>query len=143
MSRLRQSDPIALWRAIEQAGSVQAYVNTQLADRGFLVQRRESDKMSDREREAYKKSLKAEAQERRRLSREAWRAHKATHIVHLGEGVFWTDGRGPDRWDLPNAEARAAENELPPLDSARQLAEALGLSIAELRRLAYHRDAAT
>src|SRR5262249_23479240 len=28
-------------------------------------------------------------------------------------------------------------------DSARQLAEALGLTIPELRRLAYHRDAAT
>jgi hypothetical protein len=143
MSRLRQSDPIALWRAIEQAGSVQAYVNAQLAERGFLVERRETDKMSDREREAYKKSLKAEAEERRCISREAWQAHKAAHIVHLGEGVFWTDGRGPDKWDLPNAEARAAENELPPLDSAKQLAEALGLTIAELRRLAYHRDAAT
>jgi hypothetical protein len=143
MSRTRQTEPIALWRAIEQAGGVQAYVNAQLAERGFVVQRRETDEMSDREREAYKKSLKAEAEERRRLSREAWQAHKAAHIVHLGEGVFWAEGRGPDRWDLPNAEARAAENELPPLDSARQLAEALGLTVAELRWLAYHRDAAT
>jgi hypothetical protein len=143
MSRLQASDPITLWRAIEQAGGVQAYVNTQLAERGFLVQRREVDRMSEREREAYKKSLKAEAEERRRLSRAAWAAHKATHIVHLGEGVFWTERRGPDKWDLPNAESRAAENELPPLDSARQLAEALGLTVAELRRLAYHRDAAT
>ena len=117
MSRLQSSDPIALWRAIEQAGGVQAYVDAQLAERGFVVQRRETDKMSDRERDAYKKSLKAEAEERRRLSREAWKAHKATHIVHLGEGVFWTEGRGPDKWDLPNAEDRAAENELPPLDS--------------------------
>ena len=51
--------------------------------------------------------------------------------------------REPDKWDLPNAEERAAENELPPLDSPRQLAEALGLTVAELRWLAYHRDAAT
>lgn len=143
MSRLRLSDPIALFRAIEQAGGVQAYVNAQLAERGFVVQRRETDGMSDREREAYKKSLKAEAEERRKLSREAWEAHKAVHIVHLGEGVFWTDKAGPDKWDLPNAESRAAENELPPLDSPKRLAEALGLTVAELRRLAYHRDAAT
>jgi RNA-directed DNA polymerase len=143
MSRIQLSDPIALWRAIEQAGGVQAYVNAQLTERGFLVQRRETDKMSDREQEAYKKSLKAEAEERRRLRLEAWAALKATHIVHLGEGVFWTEGRGHDKWDLPDAESRAAENELPPLDSAKQLAEALGLTIAELRRLAYHRDAAT
>jgi hypothetical protein len=145
MARPRQSDPITLWRAIEQAGGIQPYVNAQLNERGFLVQRRDADQLSDREREAYKKQLKAEAEEKRRLRREAWQAYKATHIVHLGEGVFWTDDRGqdPDRWDLPNAEARAAENELPPLDTPAQLAEALGLTVAELRRLAYHRDAAT
>ena len=99
--------------------------------------------MSDREQDAYKKSLKAEAEERRKLRREAWQAYKATHIVHLGEGVFWTDDAEPDKWDLPNAEERAAENELPPLDTPQQLAEALGLTVAELRWLAYHRDAAT
>src|SRR3954464_15259087 len=143
MSRLRQSDPIVLWRAIEQAGGVEPYVNAQLAARGFVVERRETDKMSDRERDAYKKSLKAEAEERRRLRREAWQAYKSAHIVHLGEGVYWTDKNEPDKWDLPTAEARAAENELPPLDSPKGLAEALGLTVAELRWLAYHRDAAT
>ncbi len=143
MARPRQSDPTTLWRAIEQAGSIQAYVDAQLVERGFVVQRREVDTMSDRERESYKKSLKAEAEERRRLRREAWEAYKSAHVVHLGEGVYWTDAREPDRWDLPNAEARAAENELPPLDSPKQLAEALGLTVAELRWLAYHRDAAT
>ena len=91
MARPRQSDPITLWRAIEQAGGIQAYVDAQLAERGFLVQRRETDEMSDREQDAYKKSLKAEAEERRRLRREAWQAYKATHIVHLGEGVYWND----------------------------------------------------
>jgi hypothetical protein len=143
MARIRQTDLIDLWRTVEQAGGVRPYVEAQLAERGFVVQRRETDKMSDRERDAYKKSLKAEAEERRRLSRKAWDAHKATHIVHLGEGVFWADGRGPDKWDLPDAEARAAENELPPLDSAGQLAEALGLSVAELRWMTYHRDVAS
>ena len=141
MSRL--TDPLTLWRAIEQAGGIPAYVNAQLAERGFLVERRETDKMSDREREAYKKSLKAEAEERRKLRREAWQAYKAGHIVHLGDGVFWQDKAEHDKWDLPRAEERAAENELPPLDSPRQLAEALGLTIPELRWLAFHRDAAT
>src|SRR5262245_46482860 len=120
MARQRQTDLITLWRASEQAGGPRAFVDQQLTEHGFLVQRRETDEMTDREREAYKKSLKAEAEERRRLRREAWQAYKATHIVHVGEGVFWKEDRGPDKWDLPNAEARAAENELPPLDSARQ-----------------------
>ncbi|WP_422929578.1 reverse transcriptase family protein [Singulisphaera sp. PoT] len=143
MARIRQSDLIDLWRAVEQAGGVQPYVQAQLVERGFVVQRRDVDKMSDREKDAYKKSLKAEADERRKLSRKAWEAHKATHIVHLGEGVFWADGRGPDKWDLPEAEARAAENELPPLGSVGQLAEALGMTVAELRWLTYHRDVAS
>ncbi len=138
-----QSDPITLWRNIQQAGGTQAFVNQQLTERGFLVQRRETDKMSERELAEYKKSLKAEAEERKKLRQEAWKAYKATHVVHLGEGVFWTDEATKDRWDLPNAEERAAENELPPLDSPQQLAEALGLSISQLRWLAYHREAAT
>jgi RNA-directed DNA polymerase len=143
MARRRQSDLTDLWRSIEQAGGVRPYVEAQLVERGFVVQRRETDKMSDREKDVYKKSLKLEAEERRKLARQAWDAHKATHIVHLGDGIFWTDGRGLDKWDLPDAEARAAENELPPLDSAQQLAEALGLTIPELRHLTYHRDVAS
>ena len=151
----------AVWRTIHTAGGVDAYVTAELTRRGVLVARRETDGMSDRELDQYKKQLKAEAEERRKVRREAWRAYKATHIVHLGEGVFWTDdpanaagqagdgtaagGKGKragDRFDLPNAEERAAENELPPLDTPGQVAEALGLTIPQLRRLAYHREAA-
>ena len=142
MSTARTTDPFALWRAIGQAGGIQAYINAQLAERGYLVERRETDGMSERELEAYKKQLKAEAEERRKIRRETWQAYKANHIVHLGDGIFWNEDAGPDRWDLPHAEERAAENELPPLDSPRQLAEALGLTIPQLRWLAFHRDAA-
>jgi RNA-directed DNA polymerase len=141
--RPRTTDLTTLWRAIVQAGSTQAYVEGQLAERGFLVKRRETDKMSERELEAYKKALKAEAKEKRALEAEAWQAYKTSHIVYLGDGVFWKDAAGPDKWDLPHAEERAAENELPPLDTPQQLAEALGLSLSELRWLAYHREAAT
>jgi hypothetical protein len=139
----KATDPIDLWRAIVQAGGTQAYIDAQLAERGFLVERRATDAMSERERDAYKKSLRAESEERRRLKREAWRAYRASHIVHLGEGIYWKEDSGPDRWDLPHAEERAAENELPPLDSPQQLAEAMGLTIAQLRWLAFHREAAT
>jgi RNA-directed DNA polymerase len=138
-----QTDRVALWRAIVQAGGIPAWVEAQLTARGLLVTRRDTKELSPRELEGYKKELKAEAEERRRLRRQAWEAYKANHIVHLGDGVFWQDAGGPDKWDVANAEERAAENELPPLDSPQQLAEALGLSVARLRWLAYHRDAAT
>src|SRR4051812_22294642 len=140
----RQTDPITLWRNIVQAGGVQAFITEQLRERGYLVERRETDGMSERELEQYKKQLRAEAEERHKVRKEAWLAYKANHIVHLGEGVYWNDEPGrKDRWDAPHAEERAAENELPPLDSPQQLAEALGLSVGHLRWLAYHREAAT
>lgn len=143
MARTRRGDLVELWRSIEQAGGIRPYVDAQLVARGFVVERRDTESMSDREKETYKKALKAEAAERKAIARQAWSAHRATHIVHLGEGIFWSEGKGPDNWDLPDPEARAAENELPPLDSAGQLAEALGLSIPELRGLTYHRDVAS
>jgi hypothetical protein len=139
----RMTDPIALWRNIVQAGGRQAYIAGQLEQRGFLVARRETDGMSDRELAQYKQSLKAEAEERRKLKREAWQAYRANHLVHLGEGVYWQDEARKDKWDLPHAEERAAENELPALDSPQQLAEALSLTISQLRWLVYHREAAT
>jgi RNA-directed DNA polymerase len=137
------NDPMTLWRLITQAGGMKAYIDGQLKERGFLVARRDADAMSDREKDSYKKALKQEAEERRKLKREVWVAYKANHIVHLGEGVFWNDETKEDKWDTPSSEERAAENELPALDKPDQLAEALGVSIAQLRGMAYHRDAAT
>lgn len=151
MSKIETTDLLGLWRTIATAGGIEAYVAAELTRRGVFVKRRETDNMPERELEQYKKQLKAEAEEKRKVRREAWRAYKASHVVHLGETVFWTDEKPrdpatgkpvPDRFDLPNAEERAAENELPPLDGPQQLADALELPVARLRWLAYHRDAA-
>ena len=133
---------VDLWRSIGQAGGVNPYIQQQLRERGFVVERKPTDSMSKRELAAYKKSLKDEAAERRRLRKEAWQAYRATHIVHLGEGIPWNDDIEFDKWDHPKAEERAAENELPPLDKPEQLAEALGVTVPELRWLAFHRDVA-
>ncbi|MBK8259733.1 MAG: RNA-directed DNA polymerase [Nannocystis sp.] len=132
-----------LWRSIEQAGGRDRFIQQQLTERGFLVERKPTEGMSKAELERYKKSLKEEAAERRKLAREAWLAYRASHLVHLGEGVFWSDDHDFDRWDLRNPEERAAENELPKLEHPKALAEALGLSIAELRWYAFHREDAT
>lgn len=138
----RQTDLLTLWRNIVQAGGRDAYVEAQLRERGYLVERRPTDGMSDRELNEYKKALKAEADEKRKLARDAWRAYHASHIVFLGDGIFWSDEATKDQWDTPNAEERAADHGLPPLDSPEQLAEALSLSISELRGFCFHREAA-
>lgn len=140
---MTRTDAVALWQLIHQAGGVRAYINKQLAERGFLVERREVEEMSDREKDRYKKELKTEAAERKKLAKDTWAAYQTAHIVSLGEGVWWTDEPAEDKWDTPNSEERAAENELPALDSPKQLAEALGLTILQLRGMCYHRDAAT
>ena len=137
------TDPEATWRAIEQVGSIQAYIDAQLIERGFVIDVTPKDEMSKREYAQYKKQLKAEAAERKTLKREAWIAYRSKHIVHLGDGVFWNDFTDFDKWDLENAEKRASENDLPPIDSPAQLAERLKLTIPQLRWMAFHRDAAT
>lgn len=131
-----------LWRAIGQAGGVGPYIQAELRARGFVLERKDTSSMSKAELAAYKKSLKDEAAERRRLKKETWLAYRATHVVHLGEGVYWSDDADFDRWDHPSADERAAENELPAIDSPAKLAEAMGLSLPELRWLAFHREAA-
>src|SRR5262249_4438204 len=139
----KRTDPIYIWRAILQAGGIDAYIEAQLAERGVKVEKKETAGMSARELEQYKKQLRAEAEERKKLKKEAWKAFKANHTAPLGEGVYWNDEKRQDKWDVAHAEERAAENELPPLDTPQQLAEALGLTIPQLRWLAYHREAAT
>jgi len=142
-TRTDYSRLVDLWHGIDQAGGIDNYVTKQLEERGYFVERKATDEMSKKDLARYKKALKAEAAERLRLKKEAWLAYRATHIVHLGEGVFWNDDLDFDRWDLRNPEERARENELPELENPKALAEALGVSIAALRWLAFHRDDAT
>ncbi len=105
-------------------------MQAQLRERGFVLERKKTEEMSKAELSAYKKSLKEEAAERRRLKKEAWQAYRATHVVHLGEGIFWNDESDLDRWDQPNAEERAAENELPALDTPAEARRGHGADAA-------------
>jgi RNA-directed DNA polymerase len=136
------TDLAGLWRSISAAGSVDAYVQSQLREHGFVVKRRETDKMSKRELERYKRELKAEAAETRRLKKLGWQAYRSAHIVHLGEGIFYNDAATFDAFDLAEPEARAADNELPELAGPDDLAAALDIDIGTLRWLCFHRDAA-
>src|SRR5436853_6777776 len=47
MMMARQTDLLTLWRNILQAGGVQTYIEAQLRDRGYLVERRETDQTSE------------------------------------------------------------------------------------------------
>lgn len=131
-----------IWQEIVQAGSVEKYINEKLAKNGFLVARREVDKMDAKQLKEYKESLKKEAEEKKKLKKETWKAYKENNITYLGEGIFWSDKKTQDKFDLKNAEERCSENELPQLDSPKQLAEALEITIGQLRWLTFNMDAA-
>ena len=105
-NRIDYSRMLETWRAVEAAGGRDKYIEAQLKEKGYLVERKPTDSMSKAELERYKKALKDEAAEKRRLAKESWLAYKASHLVHLGEGVFWSDQLDQDKWDLPGAEER-------------------------------------
>lgn len=142
MSETNASRYEKLWQAIEKAGSVNAYVREQMQQNGFMVVRRPTDNMSKAELEKYRQELKKEATEQRRLNKEAWQAYQAKHIVHLGEGIYWTDDTSQDQWDAPNANKRLLENQLPAITKVAPLCEALNLSVSELRWLCYQSEVA-
>ena len=143
MTTAQQTRLDTVWQAIESVGSINAYVRQQLQQHGYLVERRPTDGMSKSELDKYKKELKQEAAEQRRLKQEAWQAYKSKHIVHLGEGIYWSDDSSEDQWDTPNANKHLLANQLPVITKVPQLCEALNLTVSELRRLCYQREAST
>ncbi|AUX40946.1 RNA-directed DNA polymerase [Sorangium cellulosum] len=140
--RAAHEERVARWKAIAEAGGIDAWVSAELTARG-AVAAGDPKAMSDRERAQYKERKKVEAKERRALRRLAWEAYVATHINHLGAGVHWQDRAGADRFDVPGQSERARSHGLPDLPGAAELASAIGLTIPRLRWLAYHREVDT
>ncbi|NOK36781.1 RNA-directed DNA polymerase [Corallococcus exercitus] len=131
------------WKAITEAGGADEWVQAQLVAKGALADEVDFSSLKEKEKTAWKEKKKAEAVERRALERQAHEAWKATHVNHLGVGIHWNEAGGPDKFDLEHREERARQNGLPTLDSAEDLAKALGLSVSKLRGFAFHRDVDT
>ena len=78
--KLRFSRPaarISLATALASATSVPYHPGAAryFAERGVKVERKETEKMSAKELDQYKKSLRAESEERKKLKKEAWKAY--------------------------------------------------------------------
>jgi hypothetical protein len=142
--RRRDAEAVrARWKAIEEAGGSEAWVQAQLQARGLVPEHEDPSGLKEKEKAAWKEKKKAEAAERRVLLRQAWEAWKATHVNHLGAGVHWREDEGADAFDVADREERARANGLPELDSVPKLAQALGLTVSRLRWFAYHREVDT
>ncbi len=134
---------VARWKAITEAGNLDAWVRAQLAAKGLSTDHLDPSGMSGKELAHYKESKKAEATERSALKRLAWQAWQATHVTHLGAGVHWDESADPDRFDVDNREERLRASGLAVLESPEELAKALGVTIPKLRWFTYHRDVDT
>lgn len=130
------------WHQIDEAGGIDRYIHQQLIEKGFLIERRLTDQMNQTELARYKAQLKREASEKRLLRQQAWQAYRATHIVSLGDHIYWSDDTSADQFDLKNAEKRLLDNQLPAFKRVEELAAALDVTIPQLRGLCFHRDAA-
>ena len=94
-------------------------------------------KRTQAEYEALKQQKKEEAAQRKRLHAEGVARRKQTNIVFLGRGV--SRGLADRRANIEKLQ----QYMLPVLAAPADLAAALGISIPQLRWLAYHNEAAT
>jgi RNA-directed DNA polymerase len=132
-----------LWAKVRLAGGSRNYVNQELRKLGVFVQREDVLLMSPQQKKAYVERVEKELEFRKPLQTKVWEAYTATHIVHLGEDVFWTDEVDIDHFDITQREQRLHDLGLPKLDSLEELSQALSLTIPELRWLSYHREVAS
>jgi retron-type reverse transcriptase len=102
------------------------------------IQQGEAAVRAEKERRTeLKKQKKAEAEERKRLRAAAIAQRRETDIIFLGRGV---SGKLGDR--TSNVE-KLANAGLPALSTPAEVAQAMGVSILQLRWLAFHTDVAS
>ena len=106
-------------------------------------------------KERMQKALAQREETKRRQAQErhdkalAWHAKRATHVGYLGPGVS-AALQGQQAGEAPPAAGerrqadpqRLARHGLPELADAAQLADAMGITVAELRFLGFHREVA-
>ena len=133
---------LARQTAIDEAGGIPRWVRAELVKANLYVAE-DPATLTDAQKKTYKDRKKVEASEARRLQKLAWQSYTATHLNHLGSGVFYNDLVNIDAFDIERREERAKDLGLPAWNSPPELAKGLGLSVSRLRWLAYHAEVDT
>lgn len=131
------------WREIQGAGGVDAWLRQQLIEAGHSPDAGPTESMSDAARKAFKESKLAERAERKKLRALAVEARRLATIGFLGATVHWDELKDADSFDLPEREEVARRNGLPDLRTADELAQAMGITVATLRWMTFHREVDT
>ncbi len=119
---------------IHRVGARMDELRPDLAVAGELA--RQAVLRSREERQRIKAEKQAQAALRRREHAEAVAQRRATDIIYLGRGV--STGLA----NRQSQEEKLRQAELPVISTPAELAEILGLSVARLRWLAFHHEAA-
>lgn len=139
--RVREREEHALrWKAIVEAGGADAWIATQLAAKGLTDQTADPSALEGASKAAFKERKKAEAREKRALKKLVWLAYRATHLAHLGAGIYYRDDEEERADDKEKRQLRAKGNDLQNLETVEALATGLGITLPELRWLSFHRD---
>jgi retron-type reverse transcriptase len=120
---------------IHQVGAEMDLVRPDLALAGEIA--RQTVARSEEERKRIKEQKKAEAAERKRQHAEKVALRKRTDIVFLGRGV--SKGLADRKSNIE----RLAELHLPIMATPGDVAQAMGITIPQLRWLAFHAETAT
>lgn len=126
------------WQAITDAGGADAWVESELRAKGLFVDTDPST-LSDGDKGSFKERKKKEAEERRALQKQAYRAYQATHVQFVGAGIYYRDDNDENAKDKEARLNRARANDLS-LETPEQLAKALGLDAPTLRWMCFHRE---
>ena len=128
------------WEGISSEGGTDEWVRAELRRRGLLDEGTDTSKLSDKEKKNYKARREEERRVKRILKKHAWAEYKKAHLVHVGVGIFHHDTPDIDRFDIDDPAGRLEKNEIPKLADVKALSKELGLTIARLRWLVYHRE---
>ena len=167
---------VALQEEIDKIGGREKYVLAELKRRGIKLERRislikltqqemvnaqslfpgtdvdaqkQQQKHVSKRKQEYIENRKKEEDVRAELKPLTWAAYKATHLSHLGDGVYWNDVLERDFYDAyrTDDEDRRVDNDLPQLDTIEELIAAFqevvpDMTVPKLRWFCYHRDVA-
>ncbi len=128
------------WKAIVEAGGADKWLEAQIAQKGLTDQAADPSALEGASKAAFKERKKAEARERRALKKLAWLAYRATHLAHLGAGIYYKDDEDERADDKEKRQLRAKENDLGGFETVDALAAGIGVTLPQLRWLSFHRD---
>jgi hypothetical protein len=136
----RRDEHVQRWKAIVEAGGADKWLEAQIAQKGLTDATADPSALEGASKAAFKERKKAEARERRALKKLIWLAYRATHLAHLGAGIYYRDDEEERIDDKEKRQLRAKGNDLGGFETVDALATGIGVTLPELRWLSFHRD---